>query len=229
MTFTDRIQEQYTGMQGQKYHATLNTVPDNAYPWVARTRARKMAPFVAAQHTVLEYGAGTGWNLAALTCRRRLGYDIAPHIAPLLKRYQIVYIDRLDHIAEQSIDVVICHHVLEHTPNPPQVLCQIWHLLVKGGRLLLYVPYEKEARYRLYNPQEPNLHLYSWNVQTLGNLVRHSNFRLLKAQLNRFGYDRFAATWASHLHLGEIGFRLLQRGLHAIKPAWEIGLVAEKV
>ena len=69
-------------------------------------------------------------------------------------------------------------------------------LLRPGGKLLLFVPFERERRYRIYRPDEPNHHLYSWNVQTLGNLMTELGFELLDGKVACFGYDRIAAVIA---------------------------------
>ncbi len=228
MHFSDRVAQQYQGEKGQNYHATLNFVPEPAYPWVARQRAAKLSAHIRAAHTVLEYGVGTGWNLAEITCKRRIGYDVAEHLAPVLASHKIEYINDIGLLSDESIDVVVCHHVLEHTGNPPDTLQQIRRILRRGGRLLLFVPYEIERRYRRYDPHEPNLHLYAWNVQTLGNLVAGMDFRVRHGTIMRFGYDRFAAVWAHRLRLGEPGYRLIRRLAHLIKPAFEVCLVAEK-
>jgi hypothetical protein len=92
----------------------------------------------------------------------------------------------------------------------------------------LFVPFEKERRYRRFAPTEPNHHLYSWNAQTLGNLVTDAGFELREARLARFGYDRFAATWACRLHLEEAGFRCVRALAHFLRPAWEVRVVAAK-
>jgi hypothetical protein len=92
----------------------------------------------------------------------------------------------------------------------------------------LFVPYEKEKRYHRYDPKEPNHHLYSWNVQTLGNLVEDTGFNVMEGKLGRFGYDRFAAVWAARLRLGEFGFRFLRKAIHLVKPGFEVQIVAER-
>ncbi len=46
----------------------------------------------------------------------------------------------LDSIPDESQDFVIAHHVLEHSPNPIQVLLNWGRVLRKGGRMLISVP-----------------------------------------------------------------------------------------
>jgi hypothetical protein len=93
---------------------------------------------------------------------------------------------------------------------------------------LLFVPYERERRYRSYHPGESNHHLYSWNVQTLGNLIEDMGFKVMTAGIQKFGYDRFAAVLADRLGLGESGFRLIRISLHLLRPAFEVRIAAQK-
>jgi SAM-dependent methyltransferase len=129
---------------------------------------------------------------------------------------------------DDSIDVLICHHVLEHLASPMEALGTMKRILRPKGFLLLYVPYERECRYRRHLPQEPNHHLYSWNVQTLANLAAVSGFSIDQAGLGKYGYDRFCAKLACRFHLGESGFRLLHRIANGIIPLLEVRLIARK-
>jgi SAM-dependent methyltransferase len=228
MDFQERTEQRYKADSGRAYHEGKRSIPDAAYPWVARLRAEKIAPYVAASDTVLEYGVGTGWNVAAVECKRRMGFDLAAHLEAEVGEHGIDFVANLQELKADSVDAVICHHVLEHTPNPAKVLEEMRSLLKAGGRLLVFVPLEKERRYRRYDPAEPNHHVYSWNVQTLGNLVADCGFAVDEARTGRFGYDRFAAVWAVRLGLGERGFRLIRRLVHVTAPMLEVRIAAMK-
>jgi SAM-dependent methyltransferase len=183
---------------------------------------------VQREDTVLEYGVGVGWNLARIECQRRVGFDLSEIVGPVVESHGIEFVRDVSNIADKSIDIVICHHVLEHTINPPEILEEIKRMLRHKGRLLLFVPYEKERRLRYYNSKEAKHHLYSWNAQTLGNLVESIGLKVIEGTLGRFGYDRFAAVWASRFGLGESGFRALRRTVLLLKPMFEVRVVAEK-
>jgi len=228
MNVEDNVKQRYKGEEGKKYHETKRFIPDSAYPWVARLRVSKIAPYVTEDDRVLEYGVGFGWNLALLKCERRLGFDLSEFIEPVVRKHGIEFVHDPAIIPVESIDVVVCHHMLEHTIDPPEVLREIGRILRPRGKLLLFVPYEKEKRYHRYDPKEPNHHLYSWNVQTLGNLVEDTGFNVMEGKLGRFGYDRFAAVWAARLRLGEFGFRFLRKAIHLVKPGFEVQIVAER-
>ena len=109
-----------------------------------------------------------------------------------------------------------------------EILKEIKRMLRKNGKLLLFVPFEKERRYRHFNPGEPNHHLYSWNVQTMGNLVIDMGFTIMQGNIREFGYDRFAAVRAVKLGLGQTGYRLIRKIIHLIKPASEVRIIAKK-
>ena len=221
MTSADR---HYTGAAGQQYHAKKHILPPAAVTWIANLRAGKIQPHVRPTDTVFEYGAGYGWNLLSLRCARRIAYDISEHTGSDDKT--IEWTRDLASIPSESADVIICHHALEHLLHPAQALASMRNLLRPGGRLLLFVPFEKERRYRQFDPSEPNHHLYSWNAQTLGNLVTECAFKLESIGIAEFGYDRFAANLATKLKMGEGAFRLIRRMTHLLKPASEVRCVA---
>ncbi len=228
MTFEDKIRQRYSGEKGRQYHQTKRSVPEAAYRWISRLRAAKIQPHINKTDTVLEYGVGTGWNLAELDCEQKLGFDLSEHLEPVVRSHSIEFVKDIKNIDDASIDAVICHHMLEHTGNPPEILKEIKRILRENGKLLLFVPFEKERRYRHFDPDEPNHHLYSWNVQTLGNLVSDIGFKILNGKVREFGYDRFAAVWAVKLGLGQTGYRLIRKAIHLIKPASEVYIMAKK-
>jgi len=228
MDFQERTEQRYKADSGRAYHEGKRSIPDAAYPWVARLRAEKITPYVKLEDIVLEYGVGTGWNLAAVQCKRKIGYDLAEHLDEEVRRHGIEFVTDLNQTAADTADVVICHHVLEHVPHPAKVLHEIGRVLKPGGRLLAFVPYEDQRRYLRYNPAEPNHHLYSWNVQTLGNLAADCGYVIEEGQVGRFGYDRFGSIWSVRLGLGERGYRLIRRLVHVIAPMLEVRIVARK-
>ena len=77
MDFEERAERRYMAERGRQYHESKRAIPAAAYPWVARLRARKIAPYVKATDAALEYGVGSGWNLAALKCEYKAGFDLA--------------------------------------------------------------------------------------------------------------------------------------------------------
>ena len=218
----------YTGDDGREYHHKKRGIPAVAFDWIARSRAEKISPQVAASDVVFEFGVGSGWNLATVQCARKIGSDVSEFLAESVQSRGIEFVTGWDSVNAGSVDVAICHHALEHVLSPPDVLRSLHRILRGNGKLLLFVPFEKERRYREFTRGEPNHHLYSWNAQTLGNLVEELGFKVQEATIGEFGYDRFAATWAARFELGETGFRFLRRAAHMMRPGKEVRIVATK-
>ncbi len=221
------VKKRYQGDEGKTYHQK-HDVPQTAQKWIARYRAEKLSPYINTDDIVLEYGVGPGWNLEAITCKQRLGHDLSTFLENQLSSKGIKFIADTDELADGSIDAIICHHVLEHTLDPAGVLLEIKRLLRNGGKMVLFVPYEKERRCRTFNPNEPNHHLFSWNVQTLGNLVCDLGFTVQKSDLGRYGYDRFLSVWAWRLGIGSSGFNFFKKLALAFKPLLEVRIIATK-
>jgi SAM-dependent methyltransferase len=219
-------EQHYRDDAGRHYHGVKRALPAEALPWVARLRAEKFRPFVRTKDTVLEFGVGAGWNLRELACARKLGHDVSGFLVDELTVAGIEFVPRIEDLPQECADVLICHHALEHVLEPAKVLVELKRLLKPGGRLLLHVPLETGRKFRRYDPAEPNHHLYSWNVQTLGALATECGWQVEKAGVGRFGYDRFAGVLAKRMKLGEGGFRLLRGLLHAIRPEREVRIVA---
>ena len=230
----ETVLEKYRGKKGEEYHTKKHGVPENRYMWVARELARKTQPYVSRDDVVLDYGTGTGRNLAALVCREKIGYDIADSVRAIVDRHGIRFVDDLSLIDDCSIDVTICHHVLEHVPNPYETLEEISRKIRPAGKLLVFVPYEFERLYRNFNRNfnrnDTNMHLYSWNVQTLGALVESAGFEVKETRLAPYGCETFAAR---HAPLGEQSYRSLLGFLRILRPvlplsSLEIRLIARK-
>ncbi|MDX1951336.1 MAG: class I SAM-dependent methyltransferase [Verrucomicrobiota bacterium] len=219
-------EQHYQGAEGAAYHQVKRGVPERTIPWIAALRAKKLQPHINVGDTVFEFGVGSGWNLARLNCREKAGYDISEWVEQEVRNAGIEFSNSLSPFSNRKFDVVISHHSLEHLLNPAEALGQMHQLLAPGGKLLLFVPFEKERRYRSWDPEEPNHHLYSWNAQTLGNLVQESRFNVKSISVQRFGYERRAASITHRFGLCEFGFRTIHRMLHLVRPAYEIRCLA---
>ncbi len=53
---------------------------------------------------------------------------------------------------DNSFDVVICNHVLEHVKNDAQAIQEIFRVLRPGGRAILLIPIDKELQVTLEEP-----------------------------------------------------------------------------
>jgi SAM-dependent methyltransferase len=224
----DAASRQYTGVAGREYHEGKRALAPGALGWVMELRAEKFQFQVQPEDVVFELGVGAGWNLGKLRCGRRIGSDAADFLAGPVRAKGIRFVSRSQEVTDASVDVALCHHALEHLLEPVAALRELQRLLKPGGKLLLHVPWERETRYARYRSAEPNHHLYTWNAQTLGNLISLVGFEVEQVGVRRYGYDRFAANLAVKLRLGATGFRLLRAMLIALRPLREVELLALK-
>jgi len=221
----DNAERHYRGEAGRKYQQEKRAVPAQAFPWVCRLRARKFQPNIKSSDIVLELGAGLGWNLAELKCARRIAVDVENFINPLIN---VEFLPTSAELPAAFADVVICHHVLEHVSDPPKMLGEAHRLLKPDGSFIIHVPLETACKYRRFDPHEPNHHLYSWNVQTLGNLLNENGWSVIEAGAQTAAYDRFAAATALKFGLGERAFLTIRRVALALAPQLEVRILAKK-
>ena len=112
--------------------------------------------------------------------------------------------------------------------HPPGTLDALRQWLTPAGRLVVYVPWERERSHARFRQGEPNHHLYTWSPQSLGNLVEDCGYQVIQAGVDVYGYDRFAALWANRLRLGEPGFRTLRKLLQRLRPLRESYVIASQ-
>ena len=74
------------------------------------------------------------------------------------------------------------NHVLEHVDNPLQTLKYLNSLLKPNGKLIVCLPYEPQMKIN-FNP-DLNQHLYTWNFQTITNLLDHAGFKVILQDRN---------------------------------------------
>ena len=90
---------------------------------------------------ILDVGAGLGWFLSALI---PLGerYAIEPDLyaRSRLRAQSIDLVDDIENTRPLRYGLVICHHVIEHCPDPSRVLFGIHRTLRPGGWLIFATP-----------------------------------------------------------------------------------------
>lgn len=166
--------EYYLGQQGQDYFIWQN----QGNLQRGRINARKFQPYVRSDDTVLDFGCGSGALLYHLVCGHRIGVEINPAARTMARQSGIEIHTTLETVADQSIDVAISNHVLEHVLCPLEALRQLHSKLVSKGRLVLCVPIDDWRTQKQVDFSDVNHHLYTWTPLLMGNLLTEANFSI---------------------------------------------------
>ncbi len=191
----------YLGDNGKQYHSSKHTVTNQVWRMISADRARKISAVhqIQGAHTILEYGVGTGWNLESLAIPHKLGFDVVNVLD--LQATSIQFVESIESIPVGSIPTILCHHVLEHLPDPLSTIKNMINMLSDDGVILLFVPFENKRRDRWPSSSDTDHHLYSWTPRSLSNLINTAGGRVARCEIKPFGYDRFSAVFAQRLHM----------------------------
>ena len=137
--------------------------------------------------TVIEIGAGGGWNLAALPKSwRKIGYDvdreylaIAGASFDLEMRYGLLN-DALDAVG--TADAVILSHVVEHFHDPKQAISTLAIRLKPSALLLIEVPGLFRIHRTALDPMTfmQNAHTFTFCARTLADACESASLEVLE-------------------------------------------------
>jgi SAM-dependent methyltransferase len=145
---------------------------------VQSLRASLFQDLGAADKTIVDFGCGTGGLLNRLEAGRRVGIEIGEAAAALARESGIEVHSSLDELADDSADVVVSFHAIEHVERPIDILCEIGRVTKPGGTIRLVVPGElathpEQGRWR----PNSDRHLHTWTPLLLGNLAERCGYR----------------------------------------------------
>jgi len=170
---------------------------------------------------ILDFGCGLGQNIFYLP--NAMGYDISKFGVEFCKKKNIKATNNLNDVPDEEFDIVISTHVLEHHPNPKEMLIQIFSKLKKGASLILVIPHEVHGipKFEL----DLNQHLFMWNFQAINNLLITTGFKVVQNKYVRgAGYNKLLKLARINFNLYKTATNLLSR-LSGIK---EMMIVAVK-
>jgi SAM-dependent methyltransferase len=138
--------------------------------------SEKFISLVRPTDTVLDFGCGGGYVLAALICARKIGVDVNPAVKEIARQNGVEFYADLASIPDQTANVVISNHALEHVRAPLEALRALYDKLQPGGKLVLCVPIDDWRKKDLYSAGDIDHHLYTWTPLLLGNLLAEAGF-----------------------------------------------------
>jgi len=191
----------------------------------------------AGRRAVLDVGCGPGTFLRVAGERgwRGLGIEPSRAAARHAKGFDLEVIE--DFLGPESaaglgpFDAIHLSEVLEHLPDPAQMLGLVHDLLAPGGLVCLitpndYNPFQRAARAALDAPPwwlAPPHHINYFDVESLCRLAQAAGFTIVAREAT-FPMELF-------LLMGEnyIGRDSLGRGCHARRKAFDLALAAPEM
>ncbi|MDB4255350.1 class I SAM-dependent methyltransferase [Flavobacteriaceae bacterium] len=115
--------------------------------------------------TVLDFGCGAGYLLAALECKNKIGLDINEIALREASKKGIRTFSDINSIKNSTIDCIISHSTLGHLTNPFEILNELKQKLKPNGIIIFSVPHE--TLNWQYKPFDINISLgLQWQLGT---------------------------------------------------------------
>ncbi|ABB32406.1 SAM-dependent methyltransferase, putative [Geobacter metallireducens GS-15] len=154
---------------------------------------------------LLEIGCGSGTMLSYLGSLgwRTEGIDVDPSAVANArsKGLNVAQGDLLEQpYGDNTFDAVMISHVIEHVPNPVELLTECYRILKPGGVLSLVTPNVESMGSHLFGRHwlhlDPPRHLILYNVRTIRALARKAGFTNMEIRTTI--RDAHALFWASY-------------------------------
>jgi SAM-dependent methyltransferase len=153
----------------------------------------KFEGHVSRDDVVVDFGCGIGALLERLPAASRIGVEVSETARHEAQGRGLRVVASADELDDQSIDVVISNHALEHTLAPLDELRQLHRALRPGGKLVLWLPVDDWRSQRRPRP-DPNHHLYTWTPLLLANLLEETGFTVEECRVVAHAWPPFTAT-----------------------------------
>lgn len=130
---------------------------------------------------LLDYFRKDGWDVLGVEpneglnrhARKALGLEVLPVILPDAR------------FPEDTFDVALMMHVIEHVPDPVDTLREIHRVLKPGGMLVMETPRYDTLMFKLLGRRERSLscfgHIYFYTSKTLRETCEKAGFRVERA------------------------------------------------
>ena len=135
-----------------------------------------------ANETVLDFGAGSGAILGYSNVARIAGHRIAVEYSDVARSFMKRTFPAIElhkypeSVRDGSVDLVYSTSVIEHVECPIQELRELRRKLRVGGRIAIGIKNEGVELWKGWKFYDKDNHLYTWNSQLLGNVLRAAGF-----------------------------------------------------
>lgn len=131
-------------------------------------------------HSVVDFGCGGGFLLANIDAKEKLGIEVNEAARNEALKHGINCVAEIDEVPDRWADRIISNHALEHVHNPLETLEKLRSKLKDKGLAVFVVPHQSVDEE--FKPGDRNMHLYTWNQLTLGNLFTQAGYKVKMVQ-----------------------------------------------
>lgn len=144
---------------------------------------------------ILDFGCGWGGGIKEFSylADHVSGVEISNDEYNYLKIQGYDVCRQISDFGNQHFDVITSFHVLEHLPNPKEVLGELKKYLTHQGLLILETPNAEDALLELYKCEAFadftywSPHIYLYNQDNLNNLAEQSGYQVISMhQIQRY-------------------------------------------
>lgn len=95
----------------------------------------KFERYIGKSDDILDFGCGGGYLLKNIqTSGKKYGIDINPYARKFAKENgKVECYERLSDMGDDSVDIIISNHVLEHVENPKDIIVEFRRVCRTGG------------------------------------------------------------------------------------------------
>lgn len=133
---------------------------------------------------IVDIGCGPGWFLRELDGWYRVGVEIAPQALAALERAGIECYESTQDVDSYTADVVMCHHVIEHVPDPMAMMYEVRRILKRGGWLVMGTPdFESPCAIRFganYRMLHDPTHCSLFTLESAHRMLRDYGFQVMR-------------------------------------------------
>jgi SAM-dependent methyltransferase len=215
-----RVGQHYGGERGAQYLDYQRKYGELG----AELNLLKFERHVSQGDDVVDFGCGIGALLERLPAASRTGVEVSEPARREAQARGLQVAASTSELADESADVVISNHALEHTLAPLDELRDLRRVLRPGGKLVLWLPIDDWRAQRRPRP-DPNHHLYTWTPLLLANLLEEAGFTVEECRVVTHAWPPFTAFFA---RLPRSLFDLVARFWSAVRRRRQVMAIARK-
>ena len=194
---------QDSGMHGEQLKPIEDWLRETR--WDDERRFEQLKPFLINKR-ILDFGCGAGGFLsnAKSFAADVAGVELELRVQTFYENSDITIFSSMEDAASSSsgeeFDAITAFHVVEHLPDPREVLKKLGTMLKSDGRMVIEVPSADDVLLTLYDCDVFqrftywSQHLYLFTASTLATLIKQAGLKVVSIQ----HYQRYPLS--NHLH-----------------------------